>query len=268
MDKLDLPRLRETLCRSLCGEVAITQRSDDRLFISTPFTFDDGDTFTIIAEPLPGGVRLTDCGETLMHLSYSADVNAITGGGNRGEIFRRILADADAKCDDGEIYLETTYETIGLGVFRIGQAITRVHDISFLNQVRVASTFYEDLSRELTSIIPRTKIEPDYVMPAHKNAEKYMIDFKIESRDPAIPVFLFGIPNDDKAKLTTIILQHWLGQKVEFDSLVVFADQSKIGRDDLARLTDVAGEMISSLDAKADMKRKLERKVLLATSPA
>jgi hypothetical protein len=265
MGKLDIQKLRETLCDSLCAEVGVEQRHDGRLFISTPFTFEDGDTFVIIGEMLPGGgVRLTDCGHTLMHLSYSMDINILTAEGNRGELFERILADTDVKYDDGQLYFDTPLESMGLALFRLGQAITRVYDISFTNRSRVASTFYEDLKRELLNIVPGSKVQKDYVVPEQKNAENYKIDFRIESREPTVPVFLFGIPNPEKAKLTTIILEHWLRQRVAFDSLLVFADQGKIGRDDLARLSNVGGEMIASLDATEDMKRKLERRVLVS----
>lgn len=40
---------------------------------------------------------------------------------------------------------------------------------------------------------------------------------------------------------------------------LVFQDQAKISRLDVARLTNVGDESISSLSAIADMKRKLER---------
>jgi hypothetical protein len=262
VEKLDLHRLKETICRSLCGEVDVIPRPNGGLLISTPFTFDDGDAFTMIASQLPGGgVRISDCGDTLMHLSYSMDVDAITGDGNRGELFRRVLSESDVNCDDGEIYVEAPYESIGSAMFRLGQAITRVYDISFLNRARVASTFYDDLTRELFKIVPESRIQRDYVVPDYKDADRYKIDYRIESKDPSVPVFLFGIPNPEKAKLATVILEHWLRNKIEFDSLLVFENQNKIARDDLARLSNIGGEMISSLDATEDMKRKLGRRI-------
>ena len=93
------------------------------------------------------------------------------------------------------------------------------------------------------------------------NASDYPIDYRIEGKDA--PVFLFGIPNRDKAKTVTIILEHLLRTQARFDRVVVFSDQSTLPRADLARLTNVSDTMISSLDAESDFRRKLEKKALL-----
>jgi hypothetical protein len=73
-------------------------------------------------------------------------------------------------------------------------------------------------------------------------------------------LFLFGIPNRDKARLTTIFLQYYLQNHIEFDSLLVFENQEEIPRSDLARLSNVGGEMIASLNAEDDFRRKLRKK--------
>ena len=72
-------------------------------------------------------------------------------------------------------------------------------------------------------------------------------------------LFLLGIASRDKARLAAIILEHWLRYHVEFDSLLVFQDQQEIPRADLARLSNAGGEMVASLDAVEDLKRKLSK---------
>ncbi len=44
---------------------------------------------------------------------------------------------------------------------------------------------------------------------------------------------------------------------LQFDSILVFRDQTEIPRIDLARLSDVGGDMISSLAAREDLNRKV-----------
>ena len=73
------------------------------------------------------------------------------------------------------------------------------------------------------------------------------------------PVFLYGVPGRDKVRLTTIMLSHFLLHGLTFESVIVFADQQEIPRVDLARLTNVAGTAVASLDAERDLRRKLER---------
>ncbi|NMW22788.1 MAG: hypothetical protein HKK67_14440 [Chlorobiaceae bacterium] len=60
------------------------------------------------------------------------------------------------------------------------------------------------------------------------------------------------------AKLVTIILERLLRAH---DSILVFLDQRALPRPDLARLTNAGGEMIASLDAEQDLRRKLQRNV-------
>lgn len=75
-----------------------------------------------------------------------------------------------------------------------------------------------------------------------------------------IPLFLYGVPNRDKAPLTTIMLSYFHLHKLQFESIIVFEDQAEIPRADLARLSDVGGDMISSLNAADDLARKLEQR--------
>lgn len=48
---------------------------------------------------------------------------------------------------------------------------------------------------------------------------------------------------------------------VAFESLLVFDDQTKIPRLDLARLSDAGGEMISTPESREDLDRKLRRRI-------
>ena len=73
------------------------------------------------------------------------------------------------------------------------------------------------------------------------------------------PVFLYGVPSRDKARLTTIMLSHFLLHGLAFESVIVFADQQEIPRLDVARLTNVAGTAVASLDAEDDLRRKIDR---------
>ena len=92
--------------------------------------------------------------------------------------------------------------------FRFGQALTRIHDLTFLSRSRVRSTFYDDLADFLKSRIDEDKIKADYLPEGLPNPEAYPVDYRIEGRYDR-PLFLYGIPNRDKARLTTIILSHF-----------------------------------------------------------
>ena len=136
---------------------------------------------------------------------------------------------------------------------------TRLYTDTELNALRnTGSTFYDDLANLLLSVVDEAKIERDY-QPEMTNARHFPVDYRIEGKD-GIPLFLYGIPNRDKAQQTTIMLSHFHRSGLRFESILVFENQSEIPRVDLARLSDVGGDMISSLASRDDFNRKLLRR--------
>lgn len=255
----NLDRLQETLCKSLCADLRLRKTEEGFIEIVTPFTFSDGDSYQVYLEEMSGGgLRLNDFGHTLMHLSYDNDVSKFREG-TRGKLWEQLLAESGVQEEEGKLFMDTNLDTLGARVLQFGQVITRLYDLTFLNRARVASTFYEDLKELLFRLVEPEKITPDYVVPDKSNAQDYPVDYRIESK--RAQVFLFGIPNREKARLATIILEHWLRSGVDFESLLIFADQQEIPRPDLARLSNAGGEMVASLDAVDDFQRKLQKRV-------
>lgn len=256
---LNINKLQDTLCNLMCAEVQIKAKNEHLLAVETPFFFADGDPYQIYIKEMPGGIiRLTDMGHTMMHLSYENDTDKFREG-TRGNIFHQIKAEMFIDEENGEFFIDTPIDHLGYNIFKLGQALTKISDLTFLNRARAESTFYEDLQEQLKKIIPEEKIKKEYFYDSMENSRDYPIDYKIEAKES--PLFLFGIPNKDKTRLTTIILERLLREKADFESILVFSDQSTIPRSDLARLSNVGGEMIASLDAEADLSRKLLRKV-------
>lgn len=163
------------------------------------------------------------------------------------------------KEDDGAFYLESTLKDISENILKLGQGITKINDLTFLNRARTESTFYEDLEERLYHIVDYEKVVQNYVYPDLEYSEDYPIDYMIQGKEA--PLFLFGVGNKDKARLTTIILERLIRHQVTFESLIVFQDFDGIPKNDAKRLINVAGEMISSLDAKDDLSRKIIKRV-------
>lgn len=256
---IDPESLRRLLCERLCREVGVALRPDGSLMLETHFEFPDGDRYPIwLSEAPDGRLRLSDCGHTLMHLGYDHEVDSLLDG-TRGMLLERLLGETGLARESGAFCLDTTPEDLSASLFRFGQALTRIYDLSFLSKSPASSTFYEDLTGVLREFVDESKVRRDYE-PEVPNAAAYPVDYRIEGKDGA-PLFLYGIPNGDKARLTTIMLAWFHRHALDFESLLVFADQAAIPRMDLARLSDVGGEMITSLEAKDDLNRKLRRRV-------
>lgn len=252
-------QIKKMLCSSLCAEVNVIERGAGLLFVSTPFSFADGDAYSIYLKTLPaGGFRISDMGGTLMHLSYENDIDKFREG-TRGKLFSQILSEMQLAEEDGEFFIDTPVDALGSSLFRFGQAITRIHDLTFLNRARVESTFYEDLREKLRTYVDAERIHESYIVPGVANAGDYPVDYFIEGR--TAPVYLFGVPSRDKAQLATIILQHLIASNVNFNSMIVFQNASDIPSRVLNRLMNAANDMIASLDASGDFERKLLQRV-------
>lgn len=256
---IDIDLLQKNLCSLLCAEVQIRLKNSNLLVVDTPFYFADGDPYQLYIKEMPGGIlRLTDMGHTLMHLSYENDIEKLREG-TRGSLLAQIKAETLIEEEEGEFYIETELGNLGSSIFRLGQALTKINDLTFLNRARAESTFYEDLTEQVFRIVGQENVVKDYFYEGMDNAMDYPIDYRVEGK--YLPIFIFGIPNRDKARLATIILERLLRNKADFDSLLIFSDQGSIPRKDLARLSNAGGEMIASLDAEADFSRKLSRKI-------
>lgn len=256
---MDTQELERLICRALCTEATVVPVREDMWRVATPFRFPDGDAYTLYLKQLAsGGVRVSDAGSTLMHLSFENDVDKLREG-TRGRLLQQVLAESDVEEGEGEFFADAPVEEIGKTLFRFGQALTRIHDLTFLNRLRVESTFYEDLRETLREIVGAEHIQEGYVVPDVPRATEYPVDYFIQGKTS--PVYLFGVPGRDKARLATIILQHLIAAGKDFNSMIVFQNMAELPRADVSRLTNAANDQVDSLDALDDLKRKLLRRV-------
>jgi hypothetical protein len=247
--------LTKQFCKALCTKVTLKEREDGNIFVMTPFVFPDGDSFSMYLKRLPsGGFRLSDMGSTMMHLSYEQDVEKLRDG-TRGKIFAQSISEMGIADNEGELYLEVPASQLPSGLFKFGQALRRVHDLTFLNRVRVEDTFYEDLKAKLTEIVGQNELIPDYVAPGVQNAEEYIADFCVKTTKK--PVLIWGVQNQAKARLAMIVIQHLRQYNFSFRSFIVYSDMTSIPRQDISRLTTAANDQISSITETAALRSKL-----------
>ncbi len=256
-------QLQKELCRQLCTDIKLIERQNGKKMISNPFSYPDGDHYSIyLQETDVGKVRISDGADTMMRLSYyTPNVDGYFKG-NKGKLMNQILAENQINEDNGNFYVDVSVEQISQGIFRLSQALNQVYDLSYLNRDRFSSTFYRDLKELLEQIIsdkPDIKLEQDYQVPDLDNSENYIIDYYLK-KEEGIPLFLFGIPNQDKAKLVTITLQHFFIHEIQKSTLLIFENQEEIPSKHLSRLIDanIAGSQVSSIDSRKPIEQNIE----------
>lgn len=249
--------LQELLCEQWCSEVEIGNDSVG-VRLSLPLADADGDAVTVWISQTVGGWTLRDCGTTLMRLSYDLDVDLLESG-NRAKVLERILSEHQVTLENGELVCQVEERALGAALLRFGQASLRICDIKLWSQARVASTFYDDLQANLLSIVGHNRLVIDYVVPGVPDSENYPVDFAVQGG--ARPLYIFGVPSSDKAKLANIVLLHLQQANHDFDSLVVPSDFESISKPDFRRLMNVANDVVDSSTSVDAIARKIRQRV-------
>ena len=123
-------------------------------------------------------------------------------------LLERIVDESGIHHDNGVFSVHTSVDRLPEAIFRFGQALTRVYDLTLLSRSNVGSTFYDDLADCLSALVDDAKMERDY-QPEVPNADAYPVDYRIEGKsgDPAIRVRRTqpgqGAFGDDHARATS-----------------------------------------------------------------
>lgn len=229
---------------SVGSEVRLLPYGLDSYHVVTPFAFDDGDNFTIILEKAGNAWKLTDEGNTLMHLSYEMDVRDLSDG-NRAKIIENVLNRHNVKTMDGAYILSFDENLLGPAVFEYIQALLHVTDISYLNREIVRSTFIEDFKSQMIKDVPDNRLTFDWHNQERDPQANYSVDCRVNGM--ARPLMIFAVNNDDKARDSTITVHQFEKWNMKFNAIAVFEDQKLIQRSVLARLSDVFDKQFSSL---------------------
>ena len=253
--------LQDALCKQLCTDVRIVERRDGVLMIDAPFEHPDGDRYSLyLKEAAAGRFRISDGADTMMRLSYDTpDVEKYFRGG-KGEFLKQILRENMVEEKEGEFFTELSPEQMSGGIFRLCQALSKIYDLSYLDRDYARSTFYHDL-KDLIKEIARDmniKVTRNYQPEGVPDAEDYTVDYSLAAKGRP-PLFLFGVPGDNKVKLVTITLQHLTIHKYQMRPLVVFENQEKISRRYLSRLTNanIGGFQVSSIVSKEPLAKNI-----------
>jgi hypothetical protein len=254
----DLAALQTQICDAFCQHVTLSER-EDYIIVPLPMTARDGDGLTVyLRRASGGGWRISDLGSTIMRLSYDAKLKDVLSG-TRMRLFETILAEAGVEENDGEIFIEIPGDKLIWGIFTVGQAISRIGDLSLWTKSRAESTFQDDLRAQIYSLIDKDRVNEDYIIPNITSAEMYPIDFCIETG--ARPLYIFGVPNGNKARLATITLQHVEGQGNNFESMIILSSMDDVPKTDIARLMVVANDLVPSLSDSATLSKKINHRI-------
>ena len=252
----DLELLGKTLCSAFCRDVK-PRLVDGFVAVPLPMSARDGDGITVFLDRAAGGGwRISDMGETVMRLSYEHDVNRLLKG-TRRVLFDTILEENGAKGDDLEITVDVPGDKLISGLFSIGQAASRIGDLSFWTKSRTESTFMDDLKERIFDTVSSDRVTEGYAVKEVPDSENYLVDFYVSGESK--PLYIFGVNSSERARLATITMQHLRSSDHDFDGVVALSALKDVPQGDLQRLMYAANDTLPSISDSKSFHDKLAR---------
>ena len=219
-----------------------------------PFYHEDGDMIEIYLDN-PGGngdIRVSDHGMTLMRLSYEYDIDTP----NKRRIFDKMLSENQVREEGGRIFLNTKPETLYPSVLQFVQAVGKISNMRLFKREVISSLFYEMLNEFVMEGLSRFGPKPE-VLPI---PERDDLEVDYELQKVAKPIYIFGVRDSAKSRLTTISCLEFQKAKIPHKSIIVHEDFESLARKDRKRITSAADKQFVDLeDFKAHAEEFIER---------
>jgi len=219
-----------------------------------PLYHEDGDMIDIFIESRNGNniIRVSDCGMTLMRLSYSFDLDTP----NKERIYSRILSENQVHEENGNLYIDTRPEALYPAILQFAQTVAKVSNMRLYRREVVQSLFYEILQETIEEKLKQYNPRPSVFPLADR--DDLEVDYQFDIKP--YPIYLFGVRDSAKARLATICCLEFQRAKLKFKGFVVHEDFDGLSKKDRNRITSATDKQFVSIeDFRTNAEQVFER---------
>ena len=226
--------------------VSLREKRPGIVQLVAPLYHEDGDMVDIFLDLPKNGhnghdkIRVSDYGMTLMRLSYAFELDTP----NKERIFQKILSENQVNEENGALYVETEPQSLYPTILQFAQTVAKVSNMRLYKREVIENLFYELLDEfvqdQLKRFNPQPKVLP---LPGRDDLE---VDYRFQVA--ARSVYLFGVKDVAKARLTTIACLEFQRAQLPSKNLVVHQDFESLPRKDRSRITSAGDKQFISLD--------------------
>ncbi len=237
----------DVLGQQFSAQVALHEKRPGVQQLFAPLFHEDGDMIDIFLD-IPRDfevngtktVRISDHGMTIQRISYTFEIDTP----NKERILHRILAESGVQEENGAIILEASVESLYPAILQFAQAVSKACNMRLFKREVLVSLFEEMLAEFIAEKLSRySPKETVYPIPERDDLE---VDW--EFTPDGTPLYLFGVKDATKSRLTTISCLEFQRANLRFKSMVVHEDFSKLARKDVTRLTSACDKQFTNLD--------------------
>lgn len=226
------------------SHIAFREKRPGVVQVIAPLFHEDGDMVDIFLD-LPQNpsepIRISDHGMTLMRLSYTYDIDTPS----KRKVFGRIISENEVCEDQGRLFLEARPESLYPALLQFAQTVAKVSNMQAFKREVIQNLFYEMLGDFIQSTLGRYNPRQNHLPIESRDDLEVDWCFDVLPR----PIFLYGVKDNAKARLTTIACLEFQRNRIPFRSAVVHEDfENGLSRKDQTRITSAADKQFTSLD--------------------
>jgi len=235
-----IEQITSLLAKQFNGRIRVSEKRPGIYQLFLPLFHEDGDMIEMYLNKENGMWKICDYAMTYMRLSYSYKADTE----NKEKIFQKIISENGLNEENGNIYITANDEGLYPSLLQFATGVSKVSSMRYFKREIIESLFFEMLEEFIFSELQTYKPEKN-VLPITER-EDLEVDFAFHPN--GYPVYLFGVKDVAKARLSAICCLEFQKQQQKFRSYIVHEDFEKLPKKDRARLTSACDKQFISLD--------------------